>query len=239
MHPNGHFRTTHWSLVLAAGAEATTSSRRALETLCGLYWYPLYAFVRRRGCDVEEARDLTQGFFTRLIEKNVVRTADPGRGKFRSYLLGTLKHYLANEWDRARALKRGGGRAVLSIDTDSAESRFRHEPADEMTPQKLFERQWALTLLDAVLKRLREEFAQKGREHVFERLKVYLSGETGGVGYDQVASELDMTKTAVKVTVHRLRRRYQQLLRDEIAQTVASEEEVEEEIQYLFAAFGE
>lgn len=247
MHPNGHdsgppgaeprdFRTTHWSLVLAVGAEATTHSRRALETLCTLYWYPLYAYVRRRGYDAEEARDLTQGFFARLLRRHIVETADPGRGRFRSYLLGALKHYLADEWDRAHALKRGGGQAMLSIDVEAAEGRFRHEPADELTPQKLFDRRWALTLLDTVLAQLQDEFVQKGKERIFDRLKGFLSGETGGVPYSRIASELGMTEAAVKVTVHRLRQRYQQLLRDEIAQTVTSEEEVEEEIRYLIEA---
>jgi RNA polymerase sigma factor (sigma-70 family) len=231
----GHFATTRWSLVLAAGGETSAESRRALETLCGLYWYPLYAYVRRRGHDAEDAQDLTQGFFARLIEKHAVRAADRRRGKFRSYLLASLKHFLANEWDRLRAQKRGGGK-VVSIDAQSAEGRYGLEPADGLTPEKLFERRWALTLLDLVLAELRERYKSDGREHIFERLKGFLGGPVPGSPYAEAGAELGMTPEAVKVAVHRLRRRYRDLLRGQIAQTVASPEEIDEEIHHLFAA---
>lgn len=232
------FVTTHWSLVLAAGGQSSPGSRQALETLCRLYWYPLYAYVRRRGYSADEALDLTQGFFARILEKNAVASADPGRGKFRSYLLGALKHFLANEWDRASAQKRGGGCDTLSIDGPEAEGRYRHEPADDITPQKLFERRWVLTLLDLALQELREEFARQDRERIFDRLKGFLGGERPGVPYARVAAELDMTEAAVKVAVHRLRRRYRQLLRNQIAQTVGSSAEIDEEIQQLFAVLS-
>ena len=221
-----------------AAAHVTPESREALEELCGRYWYPLYAYVRRRGYGADEAQDLTQEFFARLIEKDTVHVVDPRRGRFRSFLLGTLKHFLANEWDRARAQKRGGGRKTLSIDGASAESRYRHEPADELTPQKLFERRWVLTLLDLVLRDLREEFVSGGRERVFDGLKGFLGGDVPGVPYAQVAGELDMTESAVKVAVHRLRRRYRELLRSQIAQTVASPGEIDDEIRQLFATVG-
>ncbi len=233
-----HFATTRWSLVLAAGGEASAESRRALETLCGLYWYPLYAYVRRRGRDADEAQDLTQGFFARLIEKHAVRAADRRRGKFRSYLLASLKHFLANEWDRARAQKRGGGCEVVSIDAESAEGRYHLEPADGLTAERLFERRWALTLLDLVLAELRGQYKSDGKEHIFERLKGFLGGAVPGSPYAEAAAELGMTPEAVKVAVHRLRRRYRDLLRDQIAQTVASPEEIDDEIHHLFAALA-
>jgi len=234
----GQFATTHWSVVLAAGSPSSDESRGALAELCGLYWYPLYAYVRRRGRGAEEAQDLTQSFFARLIEKRAVQAADPRRGRFRSFLLGSLKHFLANEWDRSRAAKRGGGRTVLSLDVEDAEHRYRLEPADDVTAEKLFERRWALTLLDLVLGRLRGQYVRDGKERVFDGLKGFLGGAGEGGGYREKGEQLGMTESAVKVAVHRLRRRYRDLLRERIAQTVASPEDVDDEIRHLFAAIG-
>ena len=249
MHPDGreqtrdrpdatHFATTHWSVVLAAGGRTSLESREALETLCSLYWYPLYAYVRRRGYGAEEARDLTQGFFVRLIEKDVVRTADRNRGKFRSYLLGALKHFLANEWDRAHAQKRGGDRRAVPVDIEGAESRYRLEPADEVTPEKLFERHWAVTLLELAVSQLREEFIREGKEHIFDGLREFLGGADPGRPYGPVAADLGMTEAAVKMAVHRMRRRYRELLRAEIARTVVSPGQIDDEIRHLFAVLG-
>jgi RNA polymerase sigma factor (sigma-70 family) len=228
------FATTHWSLVLAAGHGSRPDAATALATLCEAYWHPLYYYVRRRGYRAEEAQDLTQAFFAKLLEKGYLKVADPDRGRFRSFLLVSLNHFLANEWDRARAKKRGG--KVLSLDIEGAESRYSLEPADDLTAEKLFERRWAMTLLDLVLARLREEFAREGRERVFERLKDFLGGAAADAPYRQAAADLGMTEAAVKMAVHRLRRQYRRLLRAQIAQTVASPEQVDDEIRHLFAA---
>jgi len=234
-HAGGQsFTTTHWSLVLAAGHGSRPDAGAALATLCEAYWYPLYYYVRRRGYRAEEAQDLTQEFFAKLLEKGSLKVADPDRGRFRSFLLAALNHFLANEWDRARAKKRGG--KVLSLDIEGAESRYSLEPADDLTAEKLFERRWAMTLLDLVLARLREEFAREDRERVFERLKGFLGGAAADAPYRQAAADLGMTEAAVKMAVHRLRRQYRRLLRAQIAQTVASPEEIDDEIRHLFAA---
>jgi RNA polymerase sigma factor (sigma-70 family) len=234
-HAGGQsFATTHWSLVLAAGHDSRPDAATALATLCETYWYPLYYYVRRRGYRAEEAQDLTQEFFANLLEKGSLKVADPDRGRFRSFLLASLNHFLANEWDRARTRKRGG--KVLSLDIEGAESRYSLEPADDLTAEKLFERRWAMTLLDLVLARLRDEFVREDRERVFERLKDFLGGAAAGAPYSQAAADLGMTEAAVKMAVHRLRRQYRRLLRAQIAQTVASPEEIDDEIRHLFAA---
>jgi RNA polymerase sigma-70 factor (ECF subfamily) len=227
------FTTTHWSLVLAAGHGSRPDASAALATLCETYWYPLYYYVRRRGYRAEEAQDLTQEFFAAILEKGHLKVADPDRGRFRSFLLASLNHFLANEWDRASARKRGG--KVLSINIAGAEGRYSLEPADGLTAEKLFERRWATTLLDLVLARLRAEFIRQGRERVFERLKDFLAN-VGDAPYRQAAADLGMTEAAVKMAVHRLRRQYRRLLRAQIAQTVASPEEIDDEIRHLFAA---
>jgi RNA polymerase sigma-70 factor (ECF subfamily) len=231
------FATTHWSLVLAAGRGSRPEAAASLATLCETYWYPLYYYVRRCGYRAEEAQDLTQEFFATLLEKGSLKVADPERGRFRSFLLASLNHFLANEWDRACARKRGGGR-VLSLDIAGAESRYALEPADDLTAERLFERRWATTLLDLVLARLREEFVREGQDRVFERLKGFLGGAVADASYGEVAADLGMTEAAVKMAVHRLRRRYRRLLRAEIAQTVALPEQVDDEIRRLFAALG-
>jgi RNA polymerase sigma-70 factor (ECF subfamily) len=231
------FATTHWSLVLAARDRAEPGADDALASLCGLYWYPLYAYVRRRGHGADGAHDLTQEFFARLLEKDFLAGVDRGKGKFRAFLLAACNHFLANEHDRARAKKRGGGRAILSLSASDAEGRYRAEPADALTPEKLFERRWALALLQQVMTRLRDEFEAKGKGRLFDRLRGFLVGEKGA-GYRQAANELRLSEGAVKVAVHRLRQRYRELLHEEIARTVGAAEEVEEEIRALFAALG-
>jgi RNA polymerase sigma factor (sigma-70 family) len=232
------FATTRWSLVLAAGQRCSPQSSAALATLCENYWYPLYAYVRRRGHDADEAQDFTQAYFARLLEKNDLAAADPGRGRFRAFLLTSLKHFLANEWDRARAEKRGGGRSVLSIDFGTAEERYRAEPSHDLTPEKIFERRWALVLLENVLARLHDESAQAGKADSFDRLKGFLTGEQAAVTYGKLAVELNTSEGAVKVAIHRLRRRYRELLRAEIEETVADAQEIDQEIRDLFSALG-
>lgn len=238
----GRFTTTRWSVVLAAGAQpsaaAGSAAREALAVLCQTYWYPLYAYVRRSGQHPEEARDLTQSFFVHLLEKHALGAADPQRGRFRSFLLTALKNYLANEWNRQRAEKRGGGRAVLplSADFDSAERLYGREPAETLTPERLFERRWALTLLDAVLADLQAQYVAGGRAKLFDHLKPYLTGDSHVQPQAQTAAELGISEGAVQVAVHRLRQRYRQLLRAHIEQTVESPAQVEEEIRDLFRA---
>ena len=232
------FETTHWSLVLAAGHDSSPDSNEALSTLCRTYWYPLYAYVRRRVKDVHEAEDLTQAFFAQLLAKRRLAVAQAGRGKFRSFLLASLKNFLDNEWDKARTQKRGGGRKLIPLDFQSGESRYKLEPADELTPERLYDKQWALTLLEQVLARLREEFVRAGKQRHFEHLKYFLTGEKAPTSYAQAADELGLSEGAVKVSVHRLRQRYRELLRVEIAQTVAEPGEVEDEINSLFTVLG-
>ncbi len=234
----GRFATTHWSVVLAAGRPKSASYRQALETLCRTYWFPLYAYLRRHGCDSHQAQDYTQAFFTALLTKGGLNLADPKRGKFRSFLLASLKHFLSNERARARAKKRGGGRKTLSFDFENAESQYALEPRDELSPEKLFERSWALTVLDRTMARLQAEAVSTNKQKLFECLKSYLTADEGSAPYSDVADDLDMTEGAVRIAVHRLRRRYRELLRDEIAQTVTSDDQIDEEIRDLFTALG-
>ena len=232
------FTTTRWSLVLAAAADPRSpDARSAMASLCRTYWYPLYAFVRRSGYGHDDALDLTQGFFAKLLEKNDLRTVDRSRGRFRSWLLGCMKHYLANERDRATAQKRGGGKRVLDIDGGGAENRYRLEPAHDLTPEKTFDRRWALVLIENVLAQLGEECRAGGKEKLFETVKPYLWGERNE-SYAEAAPTLEMTEAALKAAVHRLRKRYKDLLRLEISHTVQSAAEVDEEIRDLFAALA-
>lgn len=235
----GRFATTHWSVVRAAGRPDSVHYRQALETLCRTYWFPLYAYLRRQGYDRESAQEHTQAFFARLLEKHSVRLADPKRGKFRSFLLMSLKNFLADERDRERAKKRGGGRKILSLDFENAESRYSLEPADRLSPQKVFERSWALTVLERTMARLQAEADTEKKGKVFDHLKVYLTIKESSVPYSDAAERLEMSEGAVRVAVHRLRRRYRELLRDEIAQTVCSEEEIDQEIRDLFSALAD
>jgi len=232
------FATTHWSVVRAAGHPASPGYRQALETLCKTYWFPLYAYMRRHGCDRHDAEDYTQEFFARLLDKHALRVADPKQGRFRSFLLAALKHFLANERDRIRAKKRGAGRRALSLDFDDAEDKYALEPIDRLSPEKLFERSWALTVLQQVMARLQDEMCSTGKQKLFEHLKAYLTGDIASVSYSQMADRLDMTEGAVKVAVHRLRKRYRQLLREEIAQTVSSEDQIQQEIRDLLTALA-
>jgi DNA-directed RNA polymerase specialized sigma24 family protein len=235
--PPSHFATTHWSMVLAARDRAEPGADDALASLCDLYWYPLYVYVRRRGYSADATPDLTQEFFARLLEKGFLADVDRGKGKFRSFLLVACNHFLANERDRERAQKRGGGRPILSLDAADAEGRYLTEPAGGLSPEKLFERRWALALLQQVMGRLRSDFEAKGKGRVFDHLRGFLVGEKGG-GYRGAADTLGMSEAAVKVQVHRLRQKYRELLHEEIGRTVGSREEIDEEIRSLFAALG-
>lgn len=233
---DGLYSTTQWSLVVAAGNSQHPNTREALATLCESYWYPVYAQIRHRVHGVDVARDLTQGFFAQLLEKRSLRFADPHRGRFRSFLRSSVDHFLSHERDRAAALKRGGAKSPVSLDFDSAEAQYRLEPVRERGPDKLFELRWARATLGRVLERLGGEAQAAGDGYRFQRLASLLTGRTPGVGYRDVAAELDMTESAVKVAVHRLRHRYGKLLRAEVARTVNDAEEVDEEIRYLFSA---
>ncbi|HEV2319289.1 MAG TPA: sigma-70 family RNA polymerase sigma factor [Verrucomicrobiae bacterium] len=238
--PRRVFATTQWSVVLTAGRAEFQLAQDALETLCRTYWYPLYAYVRRRGYSPPDAEDLTQAFFAWLLERKWLGKADPQRGRFRSFLLTSISNFLSNEWDKTMAQKRGGGK-VIPLERDEAENRYTWQPLSysvpesSFTPEQSFEWRWALTLLDLVMSRLSAEFEEDGKKELFEALKPCLLGESVAQPYATLASKLGMTEGSVKVTVHRLRQRYRQLLRDEIASTVAAPEEVDEELRYLFA----
>jgi RNA polymerase sigma factor (sigma-70 family) len=232
------FATTRWSVVLSARDDRASQAQASLATLCQTYWYPLYVYVRRQGHGAPDAQDLTQEFFARLLEQKSLEQVRREKGKFRSFLLASLKHFLANEWDRARALKRGGGQELISLDADSAETRYSLEPTHGETADKIFDRRWALTLLDATLNRLRQEFANEGKAKIFEALKFTLTAERGTTPYADLATTLGLSEGAVKVSVHRLRQRYREVLRAEIADTVGTAGEVEEELRHLFAALS-
>ena len=234
----GQFRTTHWSVVLAAGKADSTRARGALEKLCQSYWYPLYAFVRRLGHSPHDAEDLVQAFFAQCLEKNYLGPADQAKGRFRSFLLIALKRFLANEWDKARTQKRGGGAPPASLDALTAEQRYALEPSERLSPDRLFERRWVLTLLENVLARLREEQVAGGKSAAFEVLKDLLTTRGRGVPYAELAERLSMSESAVKVAVHRLRQRYRELLETEIANTVASPDEIAEERRYLLSVLN-
>jgi RNA polymerase sigma-70 factor (ECF subfamily) len=233
----GRFATTHWSLIVAARGGEAAQARAALADLCRAYWYPLYAYIRRQGHAADEAQDLTQEFFARLLEKDFLATLDPGKGKFRSFLLTACKHFLVNERERAHAQKRGGGRPLVSLDFGDAEARYGREPGHSLTAERLFERRWALDLLNQVLARLRGEYEATGKGRLFECLKGRLTGDAGAP-HARAAAELGLSEGAVKVAVHRLRKRYRELLREEIAHTVDDPGQVEDEIRALFAALG-
>ncbi len=237
--PHGHvFVTTHWSVVLAAREEASPQSAEALEKLCRAYWYPLYAYVRRVGHSPEDAQDLTQEFFACVLERRVVAKADPERGRFRSFLLASLKNFLAHEWEKARAQKRGGRAQMVLLDFATAETRLGQPAAPGDSPDRAFDRQWALSVLDLVLGRLRDEYADSGRDNLFRALKETLSGGRSEIPYRELGARLGLSEGAVKVAAHRLRKRYRELLREEIAQTVAGPDEIEAELRELFAALG-
>lgn len=229
------FASTHWSVVLLAGQEHSPESAAALETLCRAYWFPLYAFVRREGHGPEAAADLTQDFFTYLLTNKGLAVVDRSKGKFRSFLLASMKHLLANEWDRAHRQKRGGGCEHFSLDTTAAEGRYQLDPPDAETPEKLYERRWAETVLDTVTSRLQAEFAATGMAGRFEVLKLFLLADEEPASYAQTAGQLNLTEGAVRTAIYRMRQRYGELLRAEIAQTVNGPHELEEELRHFVA----
>jgi RNA polymerase sigma-70 factor (ECF subfamily) len=234
----GRFATTHWSVVVAARDPAAPQARAALADLCRTYWFPLYAYIRRQGHNADQAQDLTQEFFARLLEKDGLASVDQAKGRFRSFLLAACRHFLANERDRVKSLKRGGDRQFVSINFQDADGRYGCEPGHSETPERLFERRWALALLEKVLARLRGEYEAGGKGPLFERLKGHLTGDSRGASHASVAAELGLSAGAVKVAVHRLRRRYRDLLHEEIARTLDDPGQVEAEIRDLFAALG-
>lgn len=230
--------TTQWSVILAAGESQSSLSREALTILCQKYWYPLYVYARRRGHDQENARDVTQSFFAQLLEKKSIKVVARERGRFRSFLLVSFKNFLSNEWDRERAAKRGGGKPQVSLDLRDAEGRYLREPVDPKTPEEAFDRRWALEQLDQVLDLLADEMRETSGEKRFNVLKDFLMGEFSNKTYAQAAEKLDMTEGAVKVAVHRMRRRFGLLLRAEIGRTVSDDEQIDGEIRHLISAVG-
>lgn len=232
------FATTHWTVVLAAGKRSTPQSDEALEQLCKTYWFPLYAYVRRQGHAKEDAEDLTQAFFARFLAKNYLEGLSAERGRFRAFLLASLKHFLINEWDKSRRQKRGGGVAPLSLDWQTADTRFQVAATNEPSPDKAFDREWALALLSKVIGRLQNECAAQGKAELFEQLKIFLTAGKGSTAQAEIARALDMEEGAVRVTIHRLRKRYRELLRAEIAHTLTDAGDVDEEMRALFGAFS-
>ena len=232
------FATTHWTVVLAAGRQHSPQAARALEELCRTYWFPLYAYVRRRGYAREDAEDLTQAFFTRLLEKNSFASLDAGKGKFRAFLLASVKHFLANARDKAHTLKRGGGSIPLSLDWQTADTQFQVAATGEPGPDQAFDREWAVALLARVIERLQNECAADGKAKLFEQLKLFLTAGNDEPAQGEVAQALGMEAGAVRVAIHRLRKRYRQLLRDEIAHTLTDQAMVDDEMRALFGAFS-
>lgn len=232
------FATTHWSVVLSARDEETAISGAALEILCKTYWNPVYAYVLRQGYSPADAQDMTQGFFARLLMKNGLQSVAREKGKFRTFLLVALNHFLVNEWTRGQTQKRGGGCTRVPLTGHSAETRHLADPADHLTAEKLYDRRWAMALLDRVLERLSEEFAAAGKAAVFDKLKDSLMAEKGAIPHSGVAAELGMSEGAVRVAVHRLRGRFRELFREEVSHTVGSDEEIDDEIRHLLAALS-
>lgn len=230
------FATTRWSVVLAAGQGGTPQSERALAELCGDYWYPLYAYVRRQGRDADEARDLTQAFFARLLETHGLRTADPTRGRFRSFLLTSMKRFLTSEWRRQVAEKRGGGVPTLSLDYDDAEQRYRVEPGDDLTPEAVYERRWALGLLDRAVTELQAQYEARGQGPLFEALKGFLGHDPTGLPYSELAPRLGQSEGALRTAASRLRSRWRDRLLELVAETVRDGDSVEDELRSLLAA---
>lgn len=227
------FLTTHWSVVLLAGRENAPEAMDALEQLCRTYWYPLYAFVRRKGNGPEDSQDLVQGYFEMLLTRRDLLTVHPCKGRFRTFLLTTLSHYLSNRWDRSQALKRGGGMELLSLDGTDSEDRYRYEPAGDVTPETLFERAWASRMLDTVFARLREQSESEGQLERFHVMKGFLLGDRGDLPYADAARQLGMSEQAVKSAIHRLRARFRETFREEIARTVGSQDEIDDELRHL------
>ena len=233
------FVTTHWSVVLAAKDKSSPDSAAALEALCRAYWYPLYALVRRQGQSVDDAQDLTQEFFARLLAKDYLAAAAQDKGRFRTFLRVAMKRFLANEWDRARRLKRGGGHIPLSLDTQMGEERYQSEQGDGLPPDRLYERRWAMTLLEQTLARLRAEHTAAGKTAEFEQLKGVLMADRGAIDYGALAGALGLSEGAARVAVHRLRKRFRELFRAAVSDTVSGPEEVDDELRYLVGVLGE
>jgi RNA polymerase sigma factor (sigma-70 family) len=232
------FNTTDWSAVLTAGKNEGPTSAAALEELCRKYWYPIYVFIRRRGANPPEAEDLTQAFFAYVLEKETLKKVDPHKGKFRTFLLTAVTNFLTNDWDKQHTVKRGGQRQIISLEDAAPEERYRQESAESLTPEKLFERRWAFTLVQEVLTRLEREYQAAGNAGLFATLESGLTGEIKSGSYADWAAALGMNEGAVRVALHRLRRRFGQLLRGEVTQIVASPAEVDDEIRHLFAAIA-
>ncbi|MBI5385943.1 MAG: sigma-70 family RNA polymerase sigma factor [Verrucomicrobia bacterium] len=232
------FATTHWSVVLAAAKTSAPGAQEALEALCRAYWPPIFTYVRRRGHPLEEAQDLVQEFFARFLQKKYFAQADPTRGRFRNFLLTAIQHFLVGEWQKSASLKRGGGQFLISWEELRMEPEAETEPADFETPESAYERQWAVTLLEHACQLLGEEYAAAGKQPLFDHLKGFVWGGRSELPYAQVGEQLGMSEGAVKVAVHRLRQRYGQLLRQEVAQTVAHPEEVDEELRYLVSVMS-
>lgn len=242
VHPtqgsHARFQDTHWSLVLAARERDSLRASAALESLCRAYWFPLYAYVRRCGEAPAEAQDLTQAFFTRFLERDSLRTVSRDRGRFRWFLLASLKHFLANEWERSRALKRGGGRPLIALDALEPEDRYALEPTDLLSPDKAYDRFWAFSVLEQARERLREEFAEAGRLERFAKLEQFLPGRQGIDAYSDLAAQFEVTEGAIKADVSRLRRRYGELLRSEVSDTLGTHADLEDELRHLIEALG-
>jgi RNA polymerase sigma-70 factor (ECF subfamily) len=236
--PAQWFTTTHWSVVLTARRIPSPQSEAALEKLCRSYWYPLYAYIRRQGHNPDDAQDLTQSFFTRFLEHNYLESVERDKGKFRSFLLACLNHFLSNERDRANAAKRGSGKPLISLDDETAEEKYQLEPASTLTPAMIYERRWALTVLETALERLRIEFVQSGREEQFNRLKSFLEGGVGRGEYDLAAADLRVSSSAVAMAVHRLRGRYREMIREEVANTVSEPGEIDAEMRHLLTVLA-
>jgi len=236
--PCDGFPATHWTVVLAAGSRRTVQSDRALEELCRAYWFPLYAYVRRHSRSREDAEDLTQAFFARFLEKNYLEGVRAEKGRFRAFLLAALKHFLANQWDKARAEKRGGNATHLSLDWKTADTQFQIAASSELSPDKAFDREWAMALLAQVIQRLQAECEAEGRAWQFAELKIFLTAGKGAIPYASAAGALGVSEEATRAAVHRLRKRYRQLLREEIAETLADSGQVDEEMCALFGAFA-
>ena len=233
----GAFAGTRWSIVVKARSKDWDVAGKALSELCSIYWYPLYAFARRSGRNHHEAEDITQGLFLHLIGKDGLNSVDPRKGKFRSFLLIAMKHFMANEWHRSQAQKRGGGKTIVSIDMALGEGRYENEPVDTVKPEVLYDRGWAMTVLQTCINDLEEEYGSKGKHEVFSLLKDRIVGETRAVPYSVLAGELNMTEGNVKISIHRLRRRFGEILRDHVSHTVESESEIDEELRYLMSCF--
>ena len=237
--PKNYFATTHWTVVMTAGRSHTTGARAALDELCQLYWYPLYAYVRRRGLSPEDAEDMTQEFFRTLLEKEYLKAADREKGRFRTFLLVALQRFLANDWDRARAQKRGGRLEHVSLDTSSAETQYQVEAASEISPERIYDRRWAFALLGKTMARLRAEFVASGKQDEFERIKECLTADRGTLDYGALSRRSGQSEGTLRVGIHRLRKRFREVFREEVAQTVATPTEIDAEMRHLMAALAD